>query len=118
MGAAPITLRCGKCKRGEDWNAPNRLSGKDIVRTGKTRIAKRYGRMMHVTLHQMKHVCGNVFWSNHPDAKHKPVEMHMLTTNAFGTIGFFPNRLDAVNHGEHLIRGSYDIRSVKVSIEK
>lgn len=68
MGAAPLTLRCPKCKVGEDWRGHSRPSGEDLVATGATRREKRYGYRRHVLLAEIRHICGHTFWSNHPQA--------------------------------------------------
>lgn len=70
MGAAPFTLRCPKCKKGENWRGGSRKSSRDLLRTGNQKRVPRYGRKLDVLLVEVRHLwCGHIFWTNHPSVR-------------------------------------------------
>lgn len=68
MGSTPMTLRCPKCKVGEDWRTYNRPSSNGLKRTAAApREKKRDRKWRRVQQVQVVHEpCGHVFWTTHP----------------------------------------------------
>lgn len=65
MGAAPRTLRCGTCKKHEDYREHHRPSAEGLTATGRTKVGS-YGRRHNVTRYELLHAkCGKLMWSNH-----------------------------------------------------
>lgn len=74
MGNTPCTLRCSKCKRGEDWRRNNRPSGIGLKRTGRARgpvLAWNHGWATHLQVIHEK--CGHKMWTTHGQARYLPL---------------------------------------------
>lgn len=68
----PLTLRCPKCKVGEDFRRLDRSSSKGLTPTGNTKRVGTYHHKHNVQMAEVRHTCGHVFWTNHPDARRAP----------------------------------------------
>jgi hypothetical protein len=85
MGARPFTLRCPKCKRGEDFERGDRGSNQRLFTTGETLIAKRYGRRHNVAMTEIVHAdCGHAFWTDHISARSKPLAISIIEIRSYG----------------------------------
>lgn len=71
--AGPLTLRCPKCKIGEDWRILNRDSGQNIVSTGRVRIRARVGKRHDVEQYEVQHQSLRchfwTWWTTHPHGR-------------------------------------------------
>lgn len=71
----PLTLRCAKCKRGENWNPrPSPSSADNLFRTGRERVAKTLRGRHNVLLREVFHSkCNWVGWTDHSGARALPI---------------------------------------------
>lgn len=67
----PLTLRCPKCKVGEDYRRYDRPSGRAIHRTGLEKDGWRRVKRGRHFVHQWQvwhQICGHRWWTTHRDA--------------------------------------------------
>ena len=68
MGSTPITARCPKCVKYEDFRTSSRPSREGLVATGRTKTKARLRGNYNVPMAEVRHErCGHVFWTSHPD---------------------------------------------------